>query len=973
MVYLLLALIVTRQSYCKKITTDNIATSIEELPERIVYRDIYVEFGSNIGQHLQNQVLRRLQEASNVVVRLVNYSDIVNYNMTKTYSSRALVLSFGNATLSLQKLPSSMLNQHAESYNIVGNLYSHNHNGLSYIVCNGRPLRSDTHQNVSFNKDKTHYGAALCIYSTLELLGYGFFHPLDPYIPAQLSIPINYNNTYNGCNITREYKIHQLTPNNRIEKNTEILCTIDVQEAPYWPERGFHIHTQHPLEVTEVLQGYDIPQFGPHSPECNNYQPYRNSKLRTNDRFNAGAADKDKQGYCELWESMVDDVNSLFEWALANRLNKIEWLLLGNFKFADDLDTRMKRLQLLTSLGHEYSILVGADCPIGNIQQHAWHIVNTQAPFREQLKQIHNRVDWIFNAGFDFLTTESGLSEFTHPECDLMLDLMNEFANYINGTWGREAAIKVHCSTGQTCHNYLDPVTNTSSNKLNFNFLPTYATSALGVFPHTVQVYALDDNTAGAYGNQNFSYMEDYLVYEAKQGKRSVVYYGETAYWVNVDVDVPLFLPVYGQRRQHDLRRIAGREIKEGFRMDGQMNFDSGWEWGYWLSDVVTARASWNPFVSPHVSESTYAEGLDQWDVFSKALLPITSIFGHRLGTRLNSIITTLAKVQADVLLNGIVDQQPSVNLNKLSGIAYLSGTDTWVDLPRKFGLHFLQPDKIHFKETDDPQWGYVLPLLHEMENKFQAIKELMSQLVADAEEEVLSVKMETVGGVLNGKKVTILEADRGLDRGNQRIAIVETGVDGMQEFEDISHASNRVKQSPKWYLNENAMEILRELDDCIAILVLRVRHVRLLYESRDHIVSPSNIERAVKQKQSRNIINDAHAIVSRREDKYRVPKYRIAAWRDNPTVYRYGYLWSVHSLYYWWRDQGRAEEGSIQSEWSPCYLNRMDVTEIAVGWGKLSVEIIRNLINRYLPFNVDAVNCFASPSHEYKFPGSMY
>jgi hypothetical protein len=56
---------------------------------------------------------------------------------------------------------------------------------------------------------------------------------------------------------------------------------------------------------------------------------------------------------------------------------------------------------------------------------------------------------------------------------------------------------------------------------------------------------------------------------------------------VNVDVDVPLFMPLYGQRRLHDLRRIAGREIKENFRIDGQMNFDSGWEWGYWLSDVV--------------------------------------------------------------------------------------------------------------------------------------------------------------------------------------------------------------------------------------------------------------------------------------------------------------------------------------------------------------------------------------------------
>lgn len=64
-----------------------------------------------------------------------------------------------------------------------------------------------------------------------------------------------------------------------------------------------------------------------------------------------------------------------------------------------------------------------------------------------------------------------------------------------------------------------------------------------------------------------------------------------------MDVDVPLFLPIYGQRRQHDLRRMAVREIREAFRIDGQVNFDSGWEWGYWLSDVVTARASWDPLL----------------------------------------------------------------------------------------------------------------------------------------------------------------------------------------------------------------------------------------------------------------------------------------------------------------------------------------------------------------------------------------
>jgi len=58
----------------------------------------------------------------------------------------------------------------------------------------------------------------------------------------------------------------------------------------------------------------------------------------------------------------------------------------------------------------------------------------------------------------------------------------------------------------------------------------------MGVFPHTVQMYGFDDPTAGSYGNVNFSYMEDYLVYEAKLRNRSVTYYGETAYWyVNPD------------------------------------------------------------------------------------------------------------------------------------------------------------------------------------------------------------------------------------------------------------------------------------------------------------------------------------------------------------------------------------------------------------------------------------------------------
>lgn len=62
---------------------------------------------------------------------------------------------------------------------------------------------------------------------------------------------------------------------------------------------------------------------------------------------------------------------------------------------------------------------------------------------------------------------------------------MVQFAERVNGTWGKEATVKVHCSTKQTCKNFVDPRT---GQPLNFNFLPTYATPQLGVLPHTVQV-----------------------------------------------------------------------------------------------------------------------------------------------------------------------------------------------------------------------------------------------------------------------------------------------------------------------------------------------------------------------------------------------------------------------------------------------------------------------------------------------------
>ena len=63
--------------------------------------------------------------------------------------------------------------------------------------------------------------------------------------------------------------------------------------------------------------------------------------------------------------------------------------------------------------------------------------------------------------------------------------------------------------------------------------------------------------------------------------------------------------------------------------------------------------------------------------------------------------------------------------------------------------------------------------------------------------------------------------------------------------------------------------------------LALRATQVRILYESRDPIASPTRAAKAALQKQSRDLLKVAMSVVGHREGKYRVPWQRIASWRD--------------------------------------------------------------------------------------------
>ena len=686
------------------------------------------------------------------------------------------------------------------------------------VVARGNPAADHAHGNV---------GTGHAAYALLEELGFAFLHPLAPTKAASLSLP----------------------------------RTLDIAVSPRWKKREMHLHTQHPLELTEVLQG-----MGP-----------------------GGATDE--AGY----RAMLPEWDTFLEWCVANGQNGVEWFLLyaKSFEAFADSDERAKRLAELVEHAHAMGISAGLDVPIAFGQQHAYRLLRNQGDLAAEKAEIRGRIDYVMRAKFDFLGTEAGTSEFTAPAPDRMLAWLDEMAIYTDTKYGVPTFVKVHASTGQKADGFKDPRT---GQDINFNFLPHFADKRLGVLPHTVQHYSLTD-PAPTYGNTDFSYIREFLHYEI--GKRPVVYYPETAYWVSFDVDVPLFLPIYAERRNFDLRLIGKDEDEKrmgnpGKRMDGQLIFSSGWEWGYWLNDVVAARAAFDPHLEAPSDEAA----------FRRTLAPVVRVFGAAAAEVEQWLVDVVAAEQA-LLIEGRTSRGRPANVVMRNGQAYLQGWETWDDvsklssgLPVK--LPMTQPDKLGLVDMRNPLHGgppytaEIDPLLSEMESTFGAL------------------------------------ASRGR-------AIAEK-------------------------VPSNARDLFDDMRDAMTMTALRARQVHGLYDYVDGYFDSDQTPRRRRLADGRAALDEAKGVVAARERRYRVPADRIAAWRSNPTAYEYGYLWTVRSLHYFWRDEGKAVDAPV----FPCYQNVINPVDVAQGegFGTDAVRFFGSVLS-----SEQSRGCLAEPEREPTYP----
>jgi hypothetical protein len=330
-----------------------------------------------------------------------------------------------------------------------------------------------------------------------------------------------------------------------------------------------------------------------------------------------------------------------------------------------------------------------------------------------------------------------------------------------------------------------------------------------------------------------------------------------------------------------------------GGRMDGQVFFSSGWEWGYWLNDVVAARASYNP----------HLEAASSRDSLLAILAPVSRALGAA-GQDAATWIADVADAEYALLVQGQYGSVTPASVVQVNGMAYLEGFDATADLGdlgASLGIAaapVTQPLRVGLVDLRNPLRGgpsYA------------------------GEIEPLLAAMETTLGPL---------ADRGA-------ALAERAPAGARALAD-------------------------DLADAARMTALRARQVHGLYDyvggSGDTTWQRGRLQAA------RDALDTAAWIVAAREPRYRVDADRIAGWRNNPTAYGFGYLWFARSLYFWWRDEGKAVDAPID----PCYLNVMSPVDVGLGEGVLAdaATTIRSIVG-----SGGVAECLAAPATEPTFP----
>jgi hypothetical protein len=333
---------------------------------------------------------------------------------------------------------------------------------------------------------------------------------------------------------------------------------------PYFEKRGFHLHTMHPLELTDPL----------HSPDFYG-------------------------GFLEVYEYLdwlVRNGQNYFDFCLLRTVNLKEWI---------------PYYKNIVEYGHNRGILMGLDLSLHMIQQNSFQLYqNSWKSTKGKKKEIEKILQQLKELNLDYLNVEHESAEFLGSNQaereELRLFILDWLQKNSPNTYltGRQHVIKDEKEAFKKTHKVF-----------HWNDSTLALDSKRGLLVHTVMCYSLTEEHAPVYENPNQKHMYELLLKEKE--KREVWYYPESAYWITFDNSIPLLLLPYLTVRLQDIDTCIQHHII------GHITFSSGWEWGYWLIDWSIARWSWNyqdPIRNPYQYYEQWVDNPEKTKIFKQYL-----------------------------------------------------------------------------------------------------------------------------------------------------------------------------------------------------------------------------------------------------------------------------------------------------------------------------------------------------------------
>jgi len=196
-------------------------------------------------------------------------------------------------------------------------------------------------------------GVACGLYGLLqEKLGVRFIHPRQTIIPAYHTWPLPVSFTFSG--------------------------------APRFAQRGFHIHTLHPVELTEQLNDPTAPN-----------------------------AFEDVAAYLD-W--LARNGQNVFQFFLLRGINRKEWI---------------SHAQRIVAYAHRRGIRCGVEISLAMLQQQAFQAITLLRSYPPYRQQVDETLAWLFQAPWDFVTLEATMGEYLPSLSHLLPNVQTHFERLV--------------------------------------------------------------------------------------------------------------------------------------------------------------------------------------------------------------------------------------------------------------------------------------------------------------------------------------------------------------------------------------------------------------------------------------------------------------------------------------------------------------------------------------------------------------